>query len=245
MCRGAQVIDTRPPALAVRYFQRGRNRLLHMAQATATSPRRLGTPGRKPRNPARPRQQAPTVVQPSSPSPRPVLWYLPLALLTTLVVIVLPALLVADLAPRGGLLRAALAVAAAMALSIALQSLAAALWKRRPQSRDVVFADLMLWGWMRRYWAERHVSQLQDLVESAGTGRSSVSASHCDFATPRAATRSAIDDGHAHPNAAPPPGRRGSHSPDSIHPSRHASAHYDAVDRSAYRRRLRLDRARR
>jgi putative nucleotidyltransferase with HDIG domain len=170
---------------------------LQMAHATVPWATRLGTRGHRPRNQARSRQQVPAGVQPSSPTPLPVVRYLPLAMLTTVVVVVAPALLVAELAPRGGLIRAVLAIAAAMALSITLHSLAAALWKRRPQSRDIVFADLMLWGWMRRYWTERHVSQLQELVESAGTGGSSVSVQLLVDLSIRLETRDPYTYGHS------------------------------------------------
>jgi putative nucleotidyltransferase with HDIG domain len=113
-------------------------------------------------------------VQPSSPPPVRLVRYLPLAALTTFVVVISPALLVALLAPRGGLLQAALAAAAAVAISIAFNSAAAAVWKRGRTSRDIVFADLMLWGWLRRYRTERHLSRLRDLVESSSAGGSPV-----------------------------------------------------------------------
>jgi HD-GYP domain-containing protein (c-di-GMP phosphodiesterase class II) len=93
--------------------------------------------------------------------------YLPLAVLTTSLVIVLPALLVGMIVPSGGLPLAAVSVASAIAVSVALACAAAAVWKRRVQSRDVVFADLMLWGWLRRCWTERRLSQARDLYDTA------------------------------------------------------------------------------
>ena len=93
--------------------------------------------------------------------------YLPLAVLTTALVIVLPALLIFAIVPRGGPLSTAASSVAAVALSIAIASAGAALWKRQPRSRDVVFSDLLLWGWLRRCWTERRLSQARELFDSA------------------------------------------------------------------------------
>jgi HD-GYP domain-containing protein (c-di-GMP phosphodiesterase class II) len=93
--------------------------------------------------------------------------YLPLAVLTTAIAIVLPALLVSATVPRGGLLLMAASALAAVALSIAIVTAGAALWKRRLGSRDVVFSDLLLWGWLRRCWTERRLSQARELFDSA------------------------------------------------------------------------------
>jgi putative nucleotidyltransferase with HDIG domain len=96
------------------------------------------------------------------------LWrYLPLVALTTVSVVVLPAALVAAVVPRGSLLLMAASAALAVAVSVAIASAEAALWKRQPRSRDLVFADLMLWGWLRRCWTERRLAQARDLYDSA------------------------------------------------------------------------------
>jgi HD domain len=93
--------------------------------------------------------------------------YLPLALLTTVLVVVLPALVVSAVVPRGGPILTAGSALAAVALSIAIATAGAALWKRRRRSRDVVFSDLLLWGWLRRCWTERRLSQARGLFDSA------------------------------------------------------------------------------
>jgi putative nucleotidyltransferase with HDIG domain len=93
--------------------------------------------------------------------------YLPLVALTTVSVVVLPAALVAAVVPRGGLLLMAASAASAVAVSVAIASAEAALWKRQRRSRDLVFADLMLWGWLRRCWTERRLAQARDLYDSA------------------------------------------------------------------------------
>lgn len=107
-----------------------------------------------------------------SPAPDPAaatrLWrYLPLAIVATGLVIVLPAAVVAALVPRAGLAMTLVSAVAAIAISLILAVAGAALWKRQPRSRDVVFADLMLWCWVRRYWSERRLSQARELFESA------------------------------------------------------------------------------
>jgi putative nucleotidyltransferase with HDIG domain len=93
--------------------------------------------------------------------------YLPLSLLSTALVIVAPAALVALVVPRNGVLWIVVGSLAAVAVSVALAAAGAAVWKRQPRSRDVVFADLMLWCWLRRCWTERRLSQARDLFDSA------------------------------------------------------------------------------
>jgi putative nucleotidyltransferase with HDIG domain len=93
--------------------------------------------------------------------------YLPLVLFTTASVIVAPAVLVAAFVPRGGSLLMVASTASAVAVSVAIASVEAALWTRRPGSRDLVFADLMLWGWVRRCWTERRLAQARALYDSA------------------------------------------------------------------------------
>jgi hypothetical protein len=109
-------------------------------------------------------------VPPPAPDPAAAtrLWrYLPLAIVATGLVIVLPAAVVAALVPRAGLAMTLVSAVAAIAISLILAVAGAALWKRQPRSRDVVFADLMLWCWVRRYWSERRLSQARELFESA------------------------------------------------------------------------------
>ena len=64
-----------------------------------------------------------------------------------------------------GLLRSTLASVAVAALLSVLASVAgSALWRRRKRSRDIVFADLMVWGWVRRLRAERRLSDANELL---------------------------------------------------------------------------------
>ncbi len=115
---------------------------------------------------AEPAEAGPAARQAPPAAPR-MRRYLPLAIATTGLVVVAPAILVnADL-PHGSVPAAALSAAVAVAVSLALAVLGAALWKRQPRSRDVVFAELLLWGWVRRCWTERRLSQARELFESA------------------------------------------------------------------------------
>ena len=83
----------------------------------------------------------------------------PFAVAGTALVIVAPAL-VAALLP-GGLL---VTVPACVALSLVISIAAGALWRRLPQSRDVLFSDLMLWGWLRRLRTELRLEHVESLV---------------------------------------------------------------------------------
>ncbi len=83
--------------------------------------------------------------------------YLLLSLVVTLAVTVLPLVVVAQLGPARNPLAIALHVLAAVALSMVLARVLAVLWTRHEQSSDLVFGDLLLWGWVRRALAERRL----------------------------------------------------------------------------------------
>jgi putative nucleotidyltransferase with HDIG domain len=98
--------------------------------------------------------------------------FLPQALAATFVVMVVPALavLAIDTSSRPWLV--VLTVILAMAMSMGAASAGAAIWKRRPGSKDIVFGDLMLWGWLRRVRAEGRLDEAQKLL---GPGASDLS----------------------------------------------------------------------
>ena len=94
---------------------------------------------------------------------------LPRVLAATFAVVLIPLLLVKGAAAVTGLTSPLLSVAAVVALSFAVANAGAAYWSRRPGSRDMVFGDLMLWGWLRRMRTERRLAEVCRLL---GLGRS-------------------------------------------------------------------------
>lgn len=98
----------------------------------------------------------------------------PLAVTANLLVIVLPALVVWALAPVGGPASLLGSVSLTVALSVATASLGSALWTRRMASGELVFSDLMVWGWVRRRRTERRLAEARDrlVLDSGGAGQS-------------------------------------------------------------------------
>lgn len=93
--------------------------------------------------------------------------YLLHAVIATAFVMVVPPLAVYAVLPPAGLLVSIAAIPVAMLLSLAAASAGAAIWMRRPGSRDLVFADLMLWGLLRRLRAERRLAGAQAVLGQA------------------------------------------------------------------------------
>jgi putative nucleotidyltransferase with HDIG domain len=89
--------------------------------------------------------------------------YLPQVALATFAVAGLPAL-IASAAQAAFGLPALASIALAMLLSVVFARVGAALWMRRPGSRDIVFGDLMVWGWLRRMRAERRLLEAEQLL---------------------------------------------------------------------------------
>jgi putative nucleotidyltransferase with HDIG domain len=104
------------------------------------------------------------VPPPNSPSVR----FLPYSLVATFVVMILPSLIVTVIAPAGPPVVVLLSVGLAMGASVTLAVLGAALWKRHPGSQDMVFGDLMVWGWLRRVRSERRLAEAHALLGSEG-----------------------------------------------------------------------------
>jgi putative nucleotidyltransferase with HDIG domain len=97
---------------------------------------------------------------------------LPHAVIATTFVVVLPAVLVSLLVPAGSLALLALSLLLGVAMSLAAASIGGAIWSRLPGSQDRVFADLMLWGWLRRSIAERRLAQAEKLLGADPQGAS-------------------------------------------------------------------------
>jgi putative nucleotidyltransferase with HDIG domain len=89
--------------------------------------------------------------------------YLPQVALATFAVAGLPAV-IASAAQAGFGLPPLGSIVLAMGLSLVFARAGSALWMRRPGSRDIVFGDLMVWGWLRRMRAERRLAEAEELL---------------------------------------------------------------------------------
>jgi HD-GYP domain-containing protein (c-di-GMP phosphodiesterase class II) len=89
---------------------------------------------------------------------------LPQAVAATFAVIGIPTLAVSALRASGEVTSLVPLVAVAVVLSVGASYLGAAVWATGKGSGDVLFADLMLWGWARRWWAERQLASAVRLL---------------------------------------------------------------------------------
>jgi putative nucleotidyltransferase with HDIG domain len=85
-------------------------------------------------------------------------------LLATFAVAVLPVLVVSAIQLTGAIGSTLSSVAVAAALSLGASVVGSAVWTRRRGSRDIVFADLMIWGWIRRLRTERRLADARELL---------------------------------------------------------------------------------
>ncbi|MGH2978766.1 MAG: HD domain-containing phosphohydrolase [Solirubrobacterales bacterium] len=90
--------------------------------------------------------------------------YLPHVVIATFTVAVLPALGLVALQLSGVLRSPLLSVVLGVVLSSALANAASAYWMRRPGSLDIVFGDLLVWGWIRRVRTERRLGQAASVL---------------------------------------------------------------------------------
>jgi HD-GYP domain-containing protein (c-di-GMP phosphodiesterase class II) len=123
--------------------------------------------------------------------------YLPLVAFTTASVVVPPAVLVTVLLSRGSVLALVASVGLAMATSIAIATAEAAMWKRRRGSRDILFADLLLWGWLHRYWTERRLARARALYDAARKAGPAASMELLASLSKLLEARDAYTDGHS------------------------------------------------
>jgi hypothetical protein len=97
--------------------------------------------------------------------------FLPHAVVATLAVVVPPAAAVWFVAASGRPLIVVASVLLGIAGSVTAAIAGTALWSRRPDADDIVFADLMLWGWLRRARAERRLAEAEGVLDrGAGEG---------------------------------------------------------------------------
>ena len=95
---------------------------------------------------------------------RSLLAFLPLAVAVTFLVVVAPVLLVVWLRAAGVVSYLWAEPAIAVAVSLLASYAGGAFWKTRADSRDVLFSDLMLWGWVQRWRSERRLTAAADLL---------------------------------------------------------------------------------
>ncbi len=93
--------------------------------------------------------------------------YLPLSVIATVSVTVVPALAANALVPPHGVAAAIAAVLIAASLALALAAIEAWGWRRLHGSRGVAYGDLMLWGFFRRLWTERQLKRVGDTYRAA------------------------------------------------------------------------------
>ncbi len=85
--------------------------------------------------------------------------YLPHALLATGLIAGIPVALGWILIASGAVTSAPLLIAVTVAVSLAAFQVGAAVWKRHPGAGDLLFGELMIWGWLRRLWSERRLDR--------------------------------------------------------------------------------------
>ncbi|MGA9876822.1 MAG: HD-GYP domain-containing protein [Solirubrobacteraceae bacterium] len=146
---------------------------------------------------ARRRVPTETTASYGEPAPTRLLRYLPLVMLTTASVVVLPAVLVVALMPRGSWLLTVASTVLTVVISVAVASVESAIWTRRPGSRDLVFAELLLWGWLRRYWTERRLDRARALYDSITKAGLTVSIELLEGLSERLQARDVYTHGHS------------------------------------------------
>ena len=85
----------------------------------------------------------------------------------TVLVMVVPAMVVGGLSALGVLTSLWAGLVLAVVLSLGLSSAGSAYW-RRHASGDVLFSDLLLWGWLKRRRSERRLGRADELLREAG-----------------------------------------------------------------------------
>jgi putative nucleotidyltransferase with HDIG domain len=90
--------------------------------------------------------------------------YLPHAVAATAMVTLVPAALVWGIAVTGVVTGFVPLLAVGLLVSLLVAYGGRVLWQIRPGSRDLLFSDLMLWGWLRRCRLERHLSNAVALL---------------------------------------------------------------------------------
>src|SRR3954454_10141705 len=85
--------------------------------------------------------------------------------LTTLLVAVLPVGIVWALWTLGVVTSRWVAAPLVFGVALLASAAGAAYWKRRPATGDMLFRDLLLWGWLRRVRAERQLADAGEVPD--------------------------------------------------------------------------------
>jgi HD-GYP domain-containing protein (c-di-GMP phosphodiesterase class II) len=100
--------------------------------------------------------------------------YLPQVAVATTVVAVLPVVVVWLLLVDGVVSSAWVCVLLAMALSFAASIVGSAYWKRRSGPGDILFSEVLLWGWLHRLRSERRLANAVGVL-GLGTAQDEIS----------------------------------------------------------------------
>src|ERR1051325_7708077 len=96
---------------------------------------------------------------------------LPAVVVATALVSVVPALAVALVLPPRGVPALVASAVLAVVLSSAVARVGAAAWARMPGASDTLFADLMVWTWVRRRVTERRLARVRQEILDSHPGR--------------------------------------------------------------------------
>src|SRR4051794_4014373 len=99
---------------------------------------------------------------------RRLLRYLPQVLAATAIVTLGPLAVVWTARASGLVVSTLLLVLLGVVVSLAISSAGSAYWKSRPGSGDLLFGELMLWGWLWRWRTERRLASAIDLLGLTG-----------------------------------------------------------------------------
>lgn len=117
----------------------------------------------EPRRPTGPMGAQQLLERPSSGPP--LARYLPQVLVATFLVAVCPLLVVWALEAAGAFHSALVSIPLGIALSLGAAYVGGAFWRSRDGSGDLLFGELMLWGWLRRVWLERKLANAVNLLD--------------------------------------------------------------------------------
>jgi response regulator RpfG family c-di-GMP phosphodiesterase len=99
---------------------------------------------------------------------RPARRYLPYVVLATVAVAFVPVAVVWVLRADRDVTSPWVCIALAVALALIAAALGSAAWKRRAAAGDLMFSELLIWGWVRRLRMERKFADAFELLELAG-----------------------------------------------------------------------------